>query len=361
MNKPYLSFIIPIYNGSLYLRETINSVINQPCKDFELILIDDGSVDDSLVICKEYERECVHIFTQQNIGVSKTRNKGIDLAKGQIIIFVDQDDAIRSNFYTEETKSYIDSKIKQGIDLFVCGAWWGDSRLEKGYFRSIEKFKKGVHIGRNDDISWGNTYTFNMNIYSRNLFFDEYNTSTPVRFFDLPLDVETIFRHISLYAARKVLFTDNLSFCIRRNNDASVSSNWDWLKVYPVKCRAYYDLIDWHKQNFPNDKKAICGANKQFIKMISEMIEENYKSGQDMAELLSSLKKEKYYADMLIIIKEYPKQSLLINDFLKHPESIRSHFKIGFLSQLLSLRWRLYKFLGVFQPPMINLRVKLLS
>ena len=54
MEIPTLSIIIPVYNGALYLQETIESVLRQPCKDFELILLDDGSTDASLNICREY-------------------------------------------------------------------------------------------------------------------------------------------------------------------------------------------------------------------------------------------------------------------------------------------------------------------
>lgn len=79
--RPFLSIIIPVYNGSHYLSETIASVLQQPCKDFELLLLDDGSTDESLAICndihdKKQERwPSIRVFSHPNMGVSKTRTR----------------------------------------------------------------------------------------------------------------------------------------------------------------------------------------------------------------------------------------------------------------------------------------------
>lgn len=65
MERRFLSIIIPVYNGELYLRDTIESILKQPCKDFELLLLDDGSSDNSLSVCKKYEKENVRVFTDR--------------------------------------------------------------------------------------------------------------------------------------------------------------------------------------------------------------------------------------------------------------------------------------------------------
>ena len=89
-----ISIIVPVYNASQYLKQCIDSILTQSFKDFELILINDGSTDNSLNICREYEAidSRVIVIDGPNGGVSSARNKGLDIAKGEWITFVDADD-----------------------------------------------------------------------------------------------------------------------------------------------------------------------------------------------------------------------------------------------------------------------------
>lgn len=270
--NPFLSIIIPVYNGERYLPDTIASVLQQPCKDFELLLFDDGSTDQSAELISKLINEMpktgdcyknypeIKLIRQQNQGVSRTRNSGIEMARGEVIIFIDQDDAMRSDFYTSDMRERLHARFSEEIDLILCGTWYCDENLKLGHYNAIEPRRKGVYPGHENDISWQSTWCFNANIFSRRLFFNENGTPTPIRFFDLPLDVETIFRHISQYGARKLLFSDDYSFCCRRVNSKSVSALWDWEKVYRVKTQAYYELISWHREYFPKDVKAVGGG-----------------------------------------------------------------------------------------------------
>lgn len=89
-----ISIIVPIYNAERYLRQCLDSVIDQDYRDLELLLIDDGSVDSSLEICREYAEKDnrVTVVQKQNSGVSDTRNVGLDHATGDYVLFVDADD-----------------------------------------------------------------------------------------------------------------------------------------------------------------------------------------------------------------------------------------------------------------------------
>lgn len=100
MNK-LISVIVPIYNAEKYLEECIESILSQTYKNIELILINDGSTDNSLQICKKYKNidSRIIIINKNNSGVSDTRNKGIDIAKGEYIGFVDSDDSISPYMY----------------------------------------------------------------------------------------------------------------------------------------------------------------------------------------------------------------------------------------------------------------------
>lgn len=91
---PTISVIIPVYNTEKYLHRCIDSVLAQTYKDFELLLIDDGSKDSSGAICDEYaEKDArVKVFHKENGGVSDTRNYGLDLVQGKYLMFLDADD-----------------------------------------------------------------------------------------------------------------------------------------------------------------------------------------------------------------------------------------------------------------------------
>lgn len=89
-----VSIIVPVYNAEKYLNRCIDSILSQTMTDFELLLIDDGSKDESGCICDEYAEEDarVKVIHKPNGGVSSARNLGIDRAKGKYIIFIDSDD-----------------------------------------------------------------------------------------------------------------------------------------------------------------------------------------------------------------------------------------------------------------------------
>lgn len=98
-NQPLISVIIPVYNVEEYLRECVESVINQTYENLEIILVDDGSTDSSGKICEEYldKDSRVTVIHQKNSGPSKTRNTGINNANGKYIYFLDSDDYIELN------------------------------------------------------------------------------------------------------------------------------------------------------------------------------------------------------------------------------------------------------------------------
>lgn len=118
MKKPILSVILPVHNTALYLEKCIKSILSQTFKDFELIIIDDGSQDNSPNIIKEFCKldDRVRAFFQSNQGVSMARNLGIAEAKGEYITFVDSDDWINIDMYKNMIEKAIDN-----YDMIFCG------------------------------------------------------------------------------------------------------------------------------------------------------------------------------------------------------------------------------------------------
>ena len=103
MKNPLISIVIPVYNAELYLCKCIDSIISQTLDDWELLLVDDGSVDASYSICNEYAEKDTRIkaFHKKNGGVSSARNLGILNAQGKYITFIDSDDWVSSTYLAD--------------------------------------------------------------------------------------------------------------------------------------------------------------------------------------------------------------------------------------------------------------------
>lgn len=110
-----ISVIVPVYNAESTIRRCVNSIIDQVYRNWELILVDDGSTDSSLAICKQYaeNHDSIHVIHKQNGGVSSARNIGMESAIGQWIIFVDADDYLDGDYFSVVENSQCDLIIQQ--------------------------------------------------------------------------------------------------------------------------------------------------------------------------------------------------------------------------------------------------------
>ncbi|MGL5414487.1 MAG: glycosyltransferase family 2 protein [Clostridium sp.] len=139
--KNNISIIIPVYNTEEYLRESIESILNNSFQDFEIICIDDGSTDRSLGILNEFKEidNRIKVYTGENNGPSKARNLGLDKAIGEYIVFMDSDDILPMDSlmirYEAIEKSSSDIVIG-GTNRFNEEKEW---RMEKHYFENGEK------------------------------------------------------------------------------------------------------------------------------------------------------------------------------------------------------------------------------
>lgn len=116
-----ISVILPVYNCEKWIERCIKSIINQTYKNIQLIIINDGSKDNSLEICRKYENDKIVIINKQNSGVSETRNIGLERAEGKYIFFIDADDYIKNdcieNMY-KKAKEYDADVVKSDNEQF---------------------------------------------------------------------------------------------------------------------------------------------------------------------------------------------------------------------------------------------------
>ena len=143
-----VSIIVPIFNSENYLEKCINSIINQTYKDIEVILINDGSTDSSIEICKKYavKDKRIKIINKKNTGVSNSRNIGIDNAKGKYIFFIDSDDYL---------ELYCIQKLiekQKSDDVLVRTKFYNDKSISL-YRR--EDYLTKIVSGEIRGVSWG--------------------------------------------------------------------------------------------------------------------------------------------------------------------------------------------------------------
>ena len=126
MNKQNLiSVIVPIYNVEKYLKQCLDSIINQTYKNLEIILIDDGSTDNCGKICDDYalKDNRIKVIHKQNGGLSSARNIGLDTAKGEYIGFIDSDDYIEKDMY----ENMHNTALKTNTKLVICNWFKGNT------------------------------------------------------------------------------------------------------------------------------------------------------------------------------------------------------------------------------------------
>jgi len=146
----FLSIIVPVYNAGKYLKTCVDSILKQTFQDFELLLIDDGSMDSSSFICDEYGEQDARVVVvhKRNGGVASARNKGMEIAKGDLIAFVDADDMIDPDMY----KVLIDALDRTGADAAACtfsikpkdGGVWHDNISKLFVFEGTEEIYQSM-------------------------------------------------------------------------------------------------------------------------------------------------------------------------------------------------------------------------
>ena len=133
MSNLSISVIMPVYNAEKSLKKSVDSVLNQTFPDFELIIVDDGSTDSSGLLCDEYavKDKRVKVIHQENSGVSKTRNTGIDAANGEYLVFLDSDDVMDLNLLEDNLN--IVRKLNPDVLIFNFRYTFADHSVDNTF------------------------------------------------------------------------------------------------------------------------------------------------------------------------------------------------------------------------------------
>lgn len=203
-----ISVIIPVYNVEKYLKECLDSVINQTIKDIEIICINDGSTDSSLELLKEYSEKDnrIVLIDKENEGVGKTRNLGIDVAKGDFVIFMDPDD-----FYMD--KDVLEVLYNNAIEnnVLICGGGFVTyNNITKEFSQNYPQDLDGYIFEKDALIDYKDyqfDYGYHRFIYNRefliknNIYFPLYK-----RFQDPPFFIKAMILAEKFYAVKKLVY-----------------------------------------------------------------------------------------------------------------------------------------------------------
>lgn len=233
-----VSIIIPVYNAQLYLEKCIDSVIDQTFRDVEIILVNDGSTDRSLEICQEYQKKDnrILVIDQENAGQGTARNKGISIARGEYIMFVDSDDWVDEGI----VEKLMDSLTENNADISVCNLYRTVINGEEISVKYEEPFCNECLDCRKDK-----NYVFNISSYPVAKLYKAgllKNTgfSFPGHFFEDVAAIPILFA----YAERISFIGEALYYY--RNNPSSTINNFNKLDD---RIRCLYSLVDIFKQH----------------------------------------------------------------------------------------------------------------
>ena len=217
-----ISVIVPVYNVADYLEQCLDSILNQTYKEFEVILVDDGSTDTSYSICDEYVKRDsrFHLFRQENKGLSAARNAGLELCKGGYVTFVDSDDFVSPEYL----QGMIENLKQADADIAICEHY----RLENGTFYFQKHDSNDIEIISSRDafkrihqvnyaVAWGKLFKSSLFRYVRFPVGRVYEDS-----FTLP--------KLYMFCEKIVVLPDEL-YCYRQRSTSIINSQYSFEKI----------------------------------------------------------------------------------------------------------------------------------
>ena len=211
-----VSVIIPFYNAEKYLSKCLESVINQSLKEIEIILINDGSLDNSLEIAKEHaqkDNRIKLIQNKKNSGQGFSRNLGVDLAQGEYIAFLDADDWVEPSMYETLYEK------ADGADIIKCQFYhvFGEKEEKYQYTNLIKDYNKVYKFRDNPLVLLGQSVSFVWNGIYKKSFLKE----KQLKFNNTKQSEDALFHWQSIIEAEKIVFVEDYLYYYNKCNASS--------------------------------------------------------------------------------------------------------------------------------------------
>lgn len=239
---PKISIIVPVYNVEKYLEKCIESILNQSFTDFELILVDDGSTDNSGNICDTYKNKDnrVVVIHKENGGLSYARNKGIDISGGDYIGFVDSDDFINKEMY----KILYENIILNQADISICKEkkFYEEDNIELNNTENevvVDVLNSSEVLRKLDNIRTRFVYSWNK-LYKKELF-------EKIRYPENMIYEDEWLSPKLIYKSSKIAYIDRCLYYYRQRQGSIVNSKFrveKFDKVYALE-----DNVKFFKKN----------------------------------------------------------------------------------------------------------------
>lgn len=277
-----ISIIVPIYNIELYLEKCIESILNQSFKEFELILVDDGSTDRCAEISNMYATKDsrIRVIHKKNGGLSSARNAGIEIAKYKYIAFVDGDDFIHKDMY----KILYEEIIKNNSEIAICNF---KKVYNKNSISNSMENKRSVNLSNIDALNMlysekGAEFTVAWNkLYNKELFDD-------IRFEYGKIHEDEFIAHKILYKAQKITYIEQELYYYVQREDSIVNSKFNIKKLDAVyafnerklffkqiknselQYKAEYNYVKYFFESYYKAKKEIKSIDEELHKLKSD-------------------------------------------------------------------------------------------
>lgn len=237
MKNIKVSIIISVYNVEKYIEECLESVINQTLKEIEIIVVNDGTQDNSMKKIKNFlSDERIIVINKENGGVSSARNVGLEIARGEYISFIDSDDFIEKNMMKDLYES-----SKQS-DVIICDIVEYDNKSKEINRRNIKKHIKTSDKG---EYFWSYVGTESCNkIYKRNFLLEN-----NIKFIENIIYEDILFVFYSLFLSTKVKYIDYGYYYYRVNRENSIMNSIDHKKLLNA-----FNKINMALENFAEEK-----------------------------------------------------------------------------------------------------------
>jgi len=279
MNIPIISIIVPVYNAEKYLPKCIDSVLSQTFHDFELLLIDDGSQDNSGIICDEYVQKDfrISVFHKKNGGVSSARNVGLDNARGEWITFLDADDFI----FPDALENICNDLGFTKNDLFLYGSV---RLLENDKTLSMGKILDGIYANY---ITCIQHYAICGYVFCREII-----NKQNLRFIEgLAYSEDRIFIYQYVVNCKSVAVRKKQIYVYRKNLESACYSK-DVLKKATHQFKAAANISQLLRQNsFLDYRHVLLKERRHMINMGFYGVVEQSFTKSDIIELIAIFKK----------------------------------------------------------------------
>ena len=260
-NPTKLSIIVPVYNCERFLDKCIKSLINQTIKDIEIILVNDGSKDDSLAICEKFAQQDnrIKVFTQENSGQATARNVGLNNANGEYIAFADSDDWIDEDYY----EKLILSAQKYNADV-ACASIIRERRHTKKYRILYKEEKEYTNPQEKIDIAKCPDMCYVWNKVYKTSFINSIN----LRFVDGQFCEDIDFVCRAVYFSNKIITVPNTFYHYWVNTNSTVKTMMKSDKKRADYIIAKGNMIKFFKEHKLKTKPYNLIKEKHWIKFL---------------------------------------------------------------------------------------------